>query len=144
MNKVWQILKSKGDQVWTISPKSSVLKALDSMVEHQIGSLIVTEGDEVVGLFTDRDLAYQLGPQQRLPEEIQVSEMMNDKVVTVSPTQSVKECMNLMTDKRVRHLIVMEQGRLVGIISIGDVVKDMIEELEFMVDQLENYIKGLA
>ncbi len=144
MNKVWHILKAKGDQVWTISPQASVLEALNMMVEHQIGSLIVTQGTEVVGLFTDRDLAYQLGSVQHMPAEIQVQEMMASKVVTVSPRQSVRECMNLMTDERVRHLLVMEEGRLVGIISIGDVVKDIIEELQFMVDQLENYIKGLA
>jgi CBS domain-containing protein len=143
MNKVWQILKAKGSQVWTISKDSTVLDALKLLAEKQTGSLVVMEGDRVVGIFSERDHARKgvlIGNQ---PELTRISEVMTKDLITVTPDQSVNECMALMTDRRVRHLPVFEGDQLVGIVSIGDVVKDMIEELEFMVNQLEKYITGL-
>jgi len=143
MNKVWQILKVKGDQVWTISKDATVWEALNLLVDKQIGSLVVMDGDNIAGIFTERDYARRVGVKGIQPETIRVEEVMTKDLITVSLNQSVMECMELMTEKRIRHLPVFEEGRLVGLLSIGDVVKDIIEELQFMVDQLEKYITGL-
>ena len=143
MNKVRQLLKAKGEQVWTISKDSTILDGLKLMAEKQIGSLPVLEGEQVVGIFTERDYARRVGPDRRQPEETRIEEVMTRELITVDPNQTVNECMVLMTDNHIRHLPVMDEGRLVGIISVGDVVKDMIEELEFHVEQLKSYITGL-
>jgi len=143
MNKVWQILKVKGDQVWTVSKDATVWEALNLLVDKQIGSLVVMDGDNIAGIFTERDYARRVGVKGIQPETIRVEEVMTKDLITVSLNQSVMECMELMTEKRIRHLPVFEEGRLVGLLSIGDVVKDIIEELQFMVDQLEKYITGL-
>ena len=143
MNKVRQLLKAKDEQVWTISKDSTVLESLELMAEKRIGSLPVLEGEQVVGIFTERDFARRVGPDRRKPEETRIEEVMTRELITVDPDQTVNECMVLMTDNHIRHLPVMDEGRLVGIISVGDVVKDMIEELEFHVEQLKGYITGL-
>lgn len=143
MNNVEQLLKVKGSQVWTISKESSVYDALEVMAEKKIGSLIVKDVEDVVGIFTERDHARKVGLLNKKPQEIRISEVMTPDLITVHPHQSVRECMAIMTEKRVRHLPVFENGKLIGIISIGDVVKDLIEELQFFVKQLENYITGL-
>ena len=143
MNKVWQILKVKGNQVWTISKDSTVLEALNLLVEKQIGSLMVMDGENIAGIFTERDYVRRVGVKGIQPETIRVDEVMTKELIPISLNQSVMECMELMTEKRIRHLPVFEDGRLVGLLSIGDVVKDIIEELQFMVDQLEKYITGL-
>lgn len=143
MNKVWQILKVKGDQVWTVSKDATVWEALNLLVDKQIGSLVVMDGDNIAGIFTERDYAHRVGVKGIRPETIRVEEVMTKDLITVSLNQSVMECMELMTEKQIRHLPVFEEGRLVGLLSIGDVVKDIIEELQFMVDQLEKYITGL-
>jgi len=143
MNKVWQILKVKGNQVWTISKDSTVLEALNLLVEKQIGSLMVMDGENIAGIFTERDYVRRVGVKGIRPETIRVDEVMTKELIPISLNQSVMECMELMTEKRIRHLPVFEDGRLVGLLSIGDVVKDIIEELQFMVDQLEKYITGL-
>jgi CBS domain-containing protein len=143
MNKVQQLLKAKGNRVWTTSRGSTVLEVLELMKEKRIGSLLVLDGDEVVGIFTERDYARKVGPSRMKPEETRVEEVMTRDLITVTPNQTVRECMVLMTENHIRHLPVMDKGRLVGIISIGDVVKDVIEELEFLVEQLTKYITGL-
>ena len=143
MNKVWQILKAKGNQVWTISKDATVLDALKLMTEKGISALVVMDGDAVAGIFTEKDNAKKVGARERQPRDTRVGEVMSQDLITVSPDQSVNEVMAIMTEKRIRHIPVFEDGRLVGLISIGDVVKDMIEELQFMVGQLENYITGL-
>jgi CBS domain-containing protein len=143
MNKVRQILKAKGEQVWTISKDSTILEGLKLMAEKQIGSLPVLEGEQVVGIFTERDYARRVGPDRRKPEETRIEEVMTRELITVDPDQTVNDCMMLMTENHIRHLPVMDEGRLVGIISVGDVVKDIIEELEFHVEQLKSYITGL-
>jgi len=143
MNKVRQILKAKGEQVWTISKDSTILDGLKLMAEKQIGSLPVLEGEQVVGIFTERDYARRVGPGRRKPEETRIEEVMTRELITVDPDQTVNDCMMLMTENHIRHLPVMDEGRLVGIISVGDVVKDIIEELEFHVEQLKSYITGL-
>ena len=143
MNTVRQLLKTKGRHVWTISKDSTVLDSLKLMAEKQIGGLVVIEDDQVAGIFTERDYARRVGPARRKPEETRIEEVMTRELITVNPTQTVNECMVLMTDNHIRHLPVLDEGRLVGIISVGDVVKDMIEELEFHVEQLKSYITGL-
>lgn len=143
MNQVRYLLKVKGSQVWTIAKEASVMDGLKLMAEHNIGSLLVLEGDKLIGIFTERDYLRKLGVSGKRPEETLIEEVMTRDLIVVNPNQSVRECMVLMTDNRIRHLPVIEEGRLIGLISIGDVVKDMIEELEFMVEQLQSYITGL-
>ena len=143
MNKVRQLLKAKGEQVWTISKDSTILDGLKLMAEKRIGSLPVLEGEQVVGIFTERDFARRVGSDCRKPEETRIEEVMTRELITVDPDQTVNDCLMLMTENHIRHLPVMDEGRLVGIISVGDVVKDIIEELEFHVEQLKSYITGL-
>lgn len=143
MNTVRKILKAKGSTVWTISKDSAVSEALKMFVDKHISSVIVMDGEKVAGIFTERDLAHKVGLFGKDPASVKLEEVMTRDLITVSPGQSVKVCMNLMTEKRIRHLPVFEHGQLVGIVSIGDVLKDMIDELQFMITQLENYIKGL-
>jgi CBS domain-containing protein len=143
MNKVRQLLKAKGEQVWTISKDATILDGLTLMAEKRIGSLPVLDGEQVVGIFTERDYARRVGPDRRKPEESRIEEVMSRELITVDPDQTVNDCLVLMTENHIRHLPVMDEGRLVGIISVGDVVKDIIEELEFHVEQLKSYITGL-
>ena len=142
MNKVSQILRAKSDRVWTVQKDATVLEALQVMAEKQTGSVVVMDGDRLAGIFTERDFARKVGLFEKKPSTVKVSEVMTGELVTVSLGDSVNQCMEHMTDKRIRHLPVIEEGRLAGIVSIGDVVKDIIDELQFMVKQLENYITG--
>ncbi len=143
MNKVRQLLKAKGEQVWSISRESSVQDSLRLMAEKNIGSLVVIDNGEVVGIFTERDYARKVGLDRINSVDTLIEDVMTKVLITVDPNKTVKECMVLMTDNHIRHLPVMDNGQLVGMISVGDVVKDMIEELEFHVEQLTGYITGL-
>lgn len=143
MNRVWKILQSKGGRTWSVAPEANVQEALAVMAEHGIGSVLVMEGDRLAGILTERDFARKLGVQGRVPSAVAVREVMTANLITVTPDQSVNECMAIMTEKRIRHLPVIENGRLVGLVSIGDVVKDIIEELQFMLRQMESYVSGL-
>jgi len=143
MNTVQKLLKIKGKQVWTISKESTVFNGLKLMAQKQIGSLVVIEGSQVVGIFTERDFSQKVGVERKNPDETLIGEVMTRELITVNLNQTVNECMVLMTENYVRHLPVMADGRLVGIISVGDVVKDIIGELEFHVEQLTKYITGL-
>jgi CBS domain-containing protein len=143
MNRVWKILQSKGGRTWSVAPEANVQEALAVMAEHGIGSVLVMEGDRLAGILTERDFARKLGVQGRAPSAVAVREVMTANLITVTPDQSVNECMAIMTEKRIRHLPVIENGRLVGLVSIGDVVKDIIEELQFMLRQMESYVSGL-
>jgi CBS domain-containing protein len=143
MITVRQLLKVKGEQVWTISKDSTVFDSLLLMAEKRIGALVVIEDGKVIGIFTERDYARKVGPERRNPEETRIEEVMTRELITAGLNQTVNECMVLMTNNHIRHLPVMDEGRLVGMISVGDVVKDMIEELEFHVEQLKSYIIGL-
>jgi CBS domain-containing protein len=142
MNKITQILRKKGSRVWKISKDATVLEALQLMAEKQVGSVLIMDRNEVAGIFTERDFARKVGLVEIKPSTVKVGEVMTSKLITISPNNSVNECMELMTEKRIRHLPVLDKDHLVGMVSIGDVVKDMIEELQFMVKQLENYITG--
>lgn len=143
MNKVKHMLKAKGGRVWTVTSDATVLDALKLMAEKQIGAVVVMDGEQVAGIFSERDFARKVGLFEKSPHAVRIGEVMTTDLITVSPDNTVNDCMALMTDKRVRHLPVVENGRLVGLLSIGDIVKDIIEELQFMVEQLEKYITGL-
>ncbi len=142
MTTVAQILQGKGNEVWSVSPATVVYNALKAMAEKNVGALLVLEGDELRGIFSERDYARKVILEGKSSREIPVEEIMSPEVFTVSPQQSVEECMALMTDKRVRHLPVVEGGRVIGVISIGDAVKAIISEREFTIKHLENYIAG--
>ena len=140
MNKVKQILKVKGNQVWKVSKDATVLEALEIMAEKQSSSLMVVDGDQIAGIFTERDFARKVGLKDIPASTVKVGDVMSRDLITVEPETSVNQCMAIITESRIRHLPVMEEGQLVGLVSIGDVVKDIIEELQFMVKQLENYV----
>lgn len=140
MKSVRQVLKDKGHAVETISPQASVYEALQKMANREVGALIVFEGGEICGLFSERDYARKVILQGRLSKDTQVQEIMTRRVITVEPQQTVEACMVLMTDKHIRHLPVLEDGRLIGIVSIGDIVKEIIEVQRLTIEELETYI----
>lgn len=142
MIKVGELLRKKGHQVWSIDPDASVLDALSLMAEKNVGALVVTQADQVAGIFSERDYARCVVLKGRTTEDTRVREVMTENVVFIHPNQSLVECMTLMTDKHIRHLPVVHEGRLQGLISIGDVVKEIISEQEFTIHNLENYITG--
>ena len=142
MITVRDILRAKGQQVWWISPDVTVFSALKLMAEKNIGALVVLDGEILAGIFSERDYARKVILKGKASKETFVREIMTSEVTTVRPSQSVDECMALMTDKRIRHLPVFEGEKLVGLISIGDVVKAIISEREFTIKQLESYITG--
>lgn len=142
MYSVKQILLSKGNQVWSIDPDSTVYEALQHMAEKDIGALLVLKSGKLVGIFSERDYARKVILRGRSSKDTRVGEIMTEKVIYVRPSQTTEECMALMTEKHIRHLPVMENNTLVGVISIGDVVKAIISKQEFVIEQLEHYITG--
>ena len=135
------ILDDKGSNVWSVRPDDTVLNALETMAEHNIGALLVFEGDDLVGILSERDYARKVKLLDRGSKETRVSEIMTTEIRTVGSASTVAECMELMTEYRIRHLPVLdEDGRVAGVISIGDVVKAMIAQQRDMIDQLERYI----
>ncbi|MFY9329355.1 MAG: CBS domain-containing protein [Georgfuchsia sp.] len=143
MKSVAQILKSKSDQaVYTVAQSTSVFDAVKLMAEKNIGALLVLENEKIVGIFTERDYARRIVLRGLSSKETLVRDIMVSKVMYVRPSQTNQECMALMTDNRLRHLPVMDDGKLIGLISIGDLVKDIISEQEFIIDQLMHYISG--
>ncbi len=144
MKTVRDLLRVKGNQVWSIGPDASVYEALSLMAEKDVGALLVLDGTgQLAGILSERDYARKIVLKGKTSRETPVREIMTERVVWVRPDQTIEECMALMTNKRVRHLPVLEAGRLIGVISIGDVVKDIISEQEFIIGQLENYITGM-
>ncbi|MGO9687243.1 MAG: CBS domain-containing protein [Syntrophobacteraceae bacterium] len=142
MRNVRDILRDKGTAVYSISPDASVYDALRLMAEKNVGSLAVFEGDRMAGMISERDYARKIALKDKLSRETKVKEIMTTELLTVTPDTDLDECMELITDKRVRHLPVVENDRVIGIISIGDVVKGIIDHKEFVIGQLESYIKG--
>ncbi len=143
MKTVADILKTKGNtQTYTIPPEATVLEAITLMAEKGIGALVVTEGENVVGMISERDYARKVLLMERSSYNTEVRDIMSSSVVTVTPKQDSKHCMELMTEKRLRHLPVLEDGRLTGLISIGDLVKDIISDQESLINHLESYIRG--
>lgn len=143
MTAVADILKSKGDAVvHTVGPDDSVFDALKRMADKGIGALIVMEGERIVGIVTERDYARKIALKGRTSALTLVRDVMTTSVMFVKPTQTSEECMALMTDNRLRHLPVVKDDKLIGLISIGDLVKDIISEQKFVIEQLEHYITG--
>jgi len=142
MKTVAQLLRTKGHQVLSVPPDIPVFEALEVMAEKNVGALLVLEGERLVGIFSERDYARKVILKGKASKETPVREIMSSHVLYIRPEQTIEDCMALMTDKRVRHLPVMEAEKLVGVISIGDVVKAVIAEQEFMIEQLQNYITG--
>jgi CBS domain-containing protein len=140
MATVRQLLDEKGTAVFSVGPEDQVLDALKLMADHHVGALLVMKGDEVVGILSERDYARKVILLGRASNVTPVSQIMSSPVHTVSPSQTVDECMRLMTEQRVRHLPVVEQGHVVGVISIGDLVKAVIEDQRRTIEQLEGYI----
>ncbi len=140
MKSVKTLLEGKGQAVLTVSPDTSAHDALKLMAERNVGALIVTAEGKVVGVVSERDFARRLFLLERSPREVPVKEIMTSPVVYVRPEQTNEECMALMTDKRIRHLPVLDGERLIGVLSIGDLVKDLISEQQFIISQLEHYI----
>ncbi len=142
MKTVQQILNSKGYDIWRIQPSASVFEAISLMAEKEVGALVVMEGDRLVGIISERDYARKIILDGRSSHETATRDIMTTYVICVHPGQTIDECMTVMTEKRIRHLPVLERERLIGIISIGDLVKAKIEEQQFMIEQLEHYITG--
>ncbi len=143
MTVVAEILKAKANaEVQTISPDATVLEALRTMAQKQIGALLVVHNGEIEGIFTERDYARKIALMGRTSADTPMREVMTRSVMFVHPTQTSEDCMQLMTDKRLRHLPVMDGEQLVGMISIGDLVADIISEQKFIIEQMTHYIGG--
>jgi CBS domain-containing protein len=142
MRTVKDILHVKGSQVYTISPDATVYEALSRMAENNVGAMLVFEGSDMVGLISERDYSRKTILKGRFSKETAVKEIMTTELITVSPDVDIEKCMELFTDKHIRHLPVVENGKVVGIVSIGDVVKSIIDYKEDIIEELESYIKG--
>ncbi len=143
MESVNQVLQTKGHEIWSVTPEILVFDALKLMADKNVGALLVLEGDKLVGIFSERDYARKVILRGKASTDTPVREIMSLQVFYVRPEQTIEECMALMTDRRIRHLPVLENDNVVGVISIGDVVKAIISEQEFTIKQLENYITGV-
>ena len=140
MGKVKDILRTKGNNVYSVEPSIMVYQAIERMCEKNIGGLLIVEDGRLVGIFTERDYARKLILKGKSSKTTQIRELMTENPITVSPENSIDDCMTLMTGKFIRHLPVVEGDKLVGLISIGDVVKHIIEEQKEIIEHLENYI----
>ncbi len=140
MNFVSQILKNKGNKIWSIAPQETAYKALQLMSDKNLGALLVIDKGKVVGLFSERDYARKVILKGKSSKTTNVSELMTKEVLYVDPETSVENCMSLMTEKFVRHLPVMEKKKLVGVVTQGDVVKQLIADQKFENEELERYI----
>jgi len=140
MKTIQQLLETKGRTVWSVAPDSSVYDAIALMAEKEVGALMVLDSGRPVGLISERDYARKVILSGRASRDTTVREIMSTRLICTSPQRTVEECMALMTDKRVRHLPVLDHKSLVGIVSIGDLVKAIIHEQKFIIEQLELYI----
>ena len=140
MKNVGQMLEEKGQELLSISPDATVFEALQRMADANVGALVVLDGEKLAGIFSERDYARKVILVGKSSKETGVREIMTDKVLCVSLERTVEQCMALMTAKRIRHLPVLDHKKVVGVISIGDVVKEMISEQQFIISQLESYI----
>ena len=140
METIDELLRTKGRNVWSIAPDATVYEAVALMAEKDIGAVMVLEAGTPVGLITERDYARNVILKGRSSKETRVDEVMTTRVVGVGRSQKIEECMAIMTENRIRHLPVMDEGELVGIVSIGDLVKAVIDEQKFVIEQLISYI----
>ncbi len=142
MTTVGNLLKIKGSEIWSVTPDSTVFQALEMMAEKNVSGLLILENGKMVGIFTERDYARKLILKGRLSKNTKVSDLMTRNILYVNTQNTIDDCMNLMTAKRVRHLPVIDNGRLAGILTIGDLVKQIISEQQTTIHHLENYISG--
>ena len=136
------LLHHKGTALWSIAPEATVFEAIKLMADKNIGSLLVMSGDRLVGVFTERDYTRKMALQGKRSKETQVREILSGKIISVTPHQTVEECMRLMTENRVRHLPVLENGKAIGVVSIGDLVNWTISAQDATIAQMEQYISG--
>ena len=145
MSHVHDILKVKSNNVYSVKPQDTAYDTLKLMAEKNIGAVIVLEGEKIAGIFSERDFARHAVKSSQGPKDVLIKDIMTSKTLsTVTPDTTTDECMTLMTAKHIRHLPVLEHGKLVGLISIGDVVKRIIEDHKFSITQLERYVTGEA
>lgn len=142
MLTVRDLLKVKGEGIWAVSPETSTLDALRFMAEKNVGALLVLEDGLLVGIISERDFVYQIAQERACQFDLPVQDYMTTEVISVTPDQTIEDCMKLMTERHFRHLPVLQDGYLIGLISIGDVVKGIIDEQSSMINSLENYILG--
>ena len=142
MKTVSRVLQAKGDQIFSVGPDTSVFDALGEMSERDVGALSVMKDGNVVGIFSERDYARKIILAGKASRNTAVSEIMTSRVVCARPDLTLEECLALMTDKRIRHLPVMNGDDLVGVVSIGDLVKGIIDDQRFLISQLESYVSG--
>jgi CBS domain-containing protein len=140
MKTVGELLKTKGHEMWSISPYATVYEALEMMADRDVGALLVIENGKLVGIFSERDYARKVILKGRASKDTTVSELMTQTVLCVSTKNTLEDCMTVMTSKQIRHLPVLDNERLIGIITLGDVVKRIISEQEFTIQQLESYV----
>ncbi len=140
MDTVRDLIRTKGSQIFSVKPDASVLEALKLMADKNIGAVMVMDGDKVVGILSERDCVRKVDLAGKTSKSAKVSEVMTSKVLYVDDTQSLDECMAIMIDKNIRHLPVYEKGKLVGLISVRDVLKQVVDYQKFMISQLEHYI----
>ncbi len=143
METIRQIIEKKGNQIYSVSPETTVYDTLKLMADKNIGAVLVLEEGKLVGIMSERDYARKVVLKGKFSKEIPVNEIMSPNVICIDPDQTINNTKAVMIQKRIRHLPVMEDDKLVGIISIGDVVNAVIEENTFMIDQLFTYIKGV-
>jgi signal-transduction protein with cAMP-binding, CBS, and nucleotidyltransferase domain len=139
---VRMILKNKGNYVWSLPPERTVYEAISMMAEKSVGTIVVLSGEQLVGIISERDYARKVILKGKLSKQTLVSEIMSSPVTTVDPDRTADECMRLMTEKRIRHLPVMDQGQLVGVVSIGDLVKAIVSVQAETIQYLSDYIGG--
>ena len=142
MTTIAQLLNTKGNQVWSVEPKATIFKALEIMSEKEIGALLVMENGKLTGIFSERDYARKVILKGKSSKETQVGELMTKKVFYMDPQKTINDCMAMMTAKRIRHVPVIEDNQVMGIVTIGDVVNQIISEQEVTINHLENYITG--
>ena len=139
---VQQIIQKKGDTTYSVAPDTTVLQALKLMAERNVSAVLVTEGERLVGIFTERDYARKVVLKGLASKDTKVGDLMTQNVLTISPSHTVDDCMAIMTNNHIRHLPVVDKGRLTGIVSIGDAVKSVMEQQQATIEQLSSYIAG--
>ena len=142
MTTIAQLLNTKGNQVWSVEPKATIFEALEIMSEKEIGALLVMEDEKLTGIFSERDYARKVILKGKSSKETLVGELMTKKVFYIDSQKTINDCMAMMTAKRIRHVPVIEDNQVMGIVTIGDVVNQIISEQEVTINHLENYITG--
>jgi len=143
METIREILDSKGREIFSVAPDTTVFETLKLMAAKNIGAVLVLEGEKLVGIMSERDYARKIALKGKFSKEVPVKEIMSSEVICIGPEQTINNTKAIMINKRIRHLPVLEEDKLVGLISIGDVVNALLDESSFMIDQLETYIKGV-